>query len=145
MMAANAALEYHIRQNWLIANPGFMFLLEQVEKSLWLDDFCWPNSVFGQNIAVLLTLSFLGTCGVLLRKISGTAIIQLPSKRQIQVSPLEFRNISEDKRQGSFNTQNCLHGEEHHLCCFFHQCFPTSNASFGMCQHMQKRVRGLVW
>uniref|UniRef100_A0A2D4JVN8 Large ribosomal subunit protein uL2 n=1 Tax=Micrurus paraensis TaxID=1970185 RepID=A0A2D4JVN8_9SAUR len=26
-----------------------------------------------------------GTCGVLLRKVSGTAIIQLPSKRQIQV------------------------------------------------------------
>ena len=26
-----------------------------------------------------------GTCGVLLRKVNGTAIIQLPSKRQMQV------------------------------------------------------------
>ncbi|KAG8547049.1 hypothetical protein GDO81_029217, partial [Engystomops pustulosus] len=27
-----------------------------------------------------------GTCGVLLRKVNGTAIVQLPSKRQVQVS-----------------------------------------------------------
>lgn len=32
-----------------------------------------------------LPLSAAGTCGVLLRKVNGTAIVQLPSKRHMQV------------------------------------------------------------
>lgn len=49
----------------------------------------WPN------IPMETSLSFVegsktaspspGTCGVLLRKVNGTAVIQLPSKRQMQV------------------------------------------------------------
>ncbi|NP_001096416.1 uncharacterized protein LOC100125021 [Xenopus tropicalis] len=45
-----------------------------------------------------------GTCGVLLRKVNGTAIVQLPSKRQIQVSETcvatvgRVSNIDHNKR-----------------------------------------------
>lgn len=37
------------------------------------------------KVAKLLLPLSSGTCGVLLRKVNGTAIIQLPSKRQMQV------------------------------------------------------------
>ncbi|KAK1791317.1 hypothetical protein P4O66_013342 [Electrophorus voltai] len=45
-----------------------------------------------------------GTCGVLLRKVNGTAIIQLPSKHQIQISEMcmatvgKVSNIDHNKR-----------------------------------------------
>lgn len=45
--------------------------------SCYLDALCKLN-VFG-------FILFAGTSGVLLRKVNGTAIVQLPSKQQVQV------------------------------------------------------------
>ena len=43
------------------------------------------SSCWGQLPPLPLLSPAAGTCGVLLRKVNGTAIVQLPSKRQMQV------------------------------------------------------------
>lgn len=46
-----------------------------------------------------LLLPYPGTCGVLLRKVNGTAIIQLPSKRQMQVCVCGYRWEDQQRRK----------------------------------------------
>lgn len=50
-----------------------------------------------------LLLPYPGTCGVLLRKVNGTAIIQLPSKRQMQVCVCVGIGGREQQRRTSWN------------------------------------------
>lgn len=54
-------------------------------------------------------LSSPGTCGVLLRKVNGTAIIQLPSKRQMQVC---VGTGGRDQQRRNFLNAPLLSGEQ---------------------------------
>lgn len=56
-----------------------------------------------------------GTCGVLLRKVNGTAIIQLPSKRQMQVCGHKWEESAEGVC-GMHLTISQVYGARFHLC-----------------------------
>lgn len=60
------------------------------------------------NRSSLTCFFFPGTSGVLLRKVNGTAIVQLPSKRQVQVRSSTLRFVTK-KPPHHFPFFNCCH------------------------------------
>uniref|UniRef100_A0A4W5LV75 Mitochondrial ribosomal protein L2 n=1 Tax=Hucho hucho TaxID=62062 RepID=A0A4W5LV75_9TELE len=70
------------RKRWIIATEN-MQVGDLIKTSGTIGRMAGKTSI--QTLAAALFIVVVGTSGVLLRKVNGTAIVQLPSKQQIQV------------------------------------------------------------